>query len=150
MSSSPPTIIVVHAKEKRRKCSVNPLRGKQSFRFLKYPLTDPEPLDYYVRLGFGGPILSEADQDLGLLVLDATWRLVDGMERMFEDVPVRSLPAWKTAYPRLSKMHENPQAGLATIEAIFVAFRLLGRDTQHLLDDYPWADEFLRLNREWL
>jgi pre-rRNA-processing protein TSR3 len=150
MPSPPPTIIVVHAKEKRRKCSVNPLRGKQGFCFWKYPLTDPKPLDHYVRLGFGGPLLSEADQDRGLLVLDATWRLVDGMERTFENVPIRSLPASKTAYPRLSKMHENPQEGLATIEAIYIALRLLGRDTQHLLDDYPWADEFLRLNREWL
>src|SRR5690606_26974484 len=51
-----PTVIVVHPKEKRSKCSVEPLRGRDDFIFWTYPHRGPEPLTGYVRLGFGGPL----------------------------------------------------------------------------------------------
>jgi len=101
----------------------------------------------YVRLGLGGPVLSEADAACGLLVLDGTWRHVQPIERMFEAIPIRSLPPLITAYPRTSKVSADPDGGLATIEAIYAAFRLLGRDTTGLLDHYHWAAEFVELNR---
>ena len=144
----PPTIIVVHPKERRKKCTVELLRGNPGFVFWKYPKIGAEPLDGYVQLGFNGPQLSDADAGRGLLVLDGTWRFAATMEQEFADVPVRSLPPWKTAYPRVSKMFENPADGLATIEAIYLAYKLLGRDTSMLLDEYHWADEFRRLNGE--
>lgn len=143
----PPTILVVHPKEKRSKCSVEPLRGRPGFAFWKWPNRGPEPLDGYVRLGLGGPELSPADADRGLLLLDGTWRLASKMEPDFADLPVRGLPpGWKTAYPRASKLTEDPTAGLATIEALFAAFVAVGRDTTGLLDEYRWRDEFLRVN----
>jgi len=143
----PPTIIVVHPKERRSKCSVEPLRGRDDFTFWKYPNPGNEPLDNYVRLGFGGPIVSEVDDgDKGLLVLDGTWKLAGRMETAFEGLPVRSLPSTETAYPRKSKIQDDPHGGLATIEAIFVAYQLLGRPTESLLDDYYWRDGFLELN----
>ena len=143
----PPTIIVVHPKEKRSKCSVEPLRGRPGFVFWKYPRVGPEPLDNHVRLGLGGPLLSRADADRGLLILDGTWRLAEGMEAAFANVPVRTLPpTWQTAYPRTSKLFDDPLGGLATIEALFAAYTILGRDTTGLLDQYYWADEFLRRN----
>ena len=55
---------------------------------------------------------------------------------------------WKTAYPRSSKLFDDPDAGLATIEAIFAAYVALGRDTSGLLDSYHWSDEFLALNAD--
>lgn len=143
----PPTIIVVHPRERRSKCSVEPLRGREGFVFWTFPERGPEPLDEYVRLGLGGPLLSEADGGRGLLVLDATWRLAERMEREFADVPVRSLPECRTAYPRTSKTFEDPHGGLATVEAIWVACKLLGRDTDGLLAEYRWDDEFLARNR---
>ena len=146
----PPTIIVVHPKERTKKCTVAPLRGKDGFVFWKFPHQGAEPLDDYVRLGIGGPLLSPEDAESGLLVLDGTWKLAEKMERQFEDVPVRSLPAWKTAYPRTSKLYEDPGAGLATIEAIYAAYTHLGRSTGGLLEEYHWADEFLELNRDWI
>lgn len=144
----PPTIIVVHPKERTSKCTVAPLRGREGFVFWKFPNRGPESLSDYVRLGIGGPMLSSDDADKGLLVLDGTWKWAEKMEQEFADVPVRSLPEWQTAYPRISKLYEDPEAGLATIEAIYAAFAQLGRSTEGLLDDYHWAEEFLAINRE--
>jgi pre-rRNA-processing protein TSR3 len=124
------------------------LRGREGFTFWNYPRRDSDALTNYVRLGMDGPLLGEADRERGLLVLDGTWRWAAVMERDYEDVPVRSLPAWETAYPRTSKMFDDPSAGLATIEAVYAACHILDRDTTGLLDEYHWADEFLRLNSE--
>jgi pre-rRNA-processing protein TSR3 len=140
----PPAILVIHPREKRRKCSVEPLRGRPGFVFWTFPVRGPEPLDGYVRLGLGGPMLSESDAGAGLLILDGTWHLAGRMEGDFAALPVRSLPPVKTAYPRASKLFDDPGEGLATIEALYVAHRLLGRETDGLLDGYRWKDEFLR------
>lgn len=143
----PPTVIVVHRRENPKKCSVAPLEGREGFVFWRYPFATREPLPGYVQLGMNGPLLSEADADAGLLVLDATWRLAERMHKaQFSDVPMRSLPAWKTAYPRVSKNFDDPAHGLATIEAIYIAYRILGRDTTGLLDHYHWREQFLQAN----
>jgi pre-rRNA-processing protein TSR3 len=145
-----PTIIVVHPRENRRKCSVEPLRGRPGFRFWSFPQRGPEPLDGYFRLGIGGPPLGDADRERGMLVLDGTWRRAARMEPFFAELPVRSLPPWITAYPRVSKILEDPAEGLATIEAIYAAFVSLGRDPAGLLDHYYWASAFLERNRSRL
>jgi pre-rRNA-processing protein TSR3 len=140
------TIIVVHPKERRSKCSVQPLRGRDGFAFWKYPRRGAEPLDGYVRLGLGGPQLSTDDADSGLLILDGTWRYAAAMERDFAELPVRGLGPWQTAYPRTSKLFEDPAAGLATIEALVAAYIQMGRPIAGLLDSYQWGDEFLDKN----
>jgi len=61
-------------------------------------------------------------------------------------VPPRSLHGFRTAYPRVSKHGTDPENGLASVEALFVAHHLLGRPTDGLLDHYRWAEEFLQLN----
>ena len=145
----PPTITVVHPKERRSKCTVEPLRGRPGFVFWKWPRRGPEPLAGYVRLGIDGPELSSQDADRGLLVLDGTWKLASKMEPDFADLPIRRLPGhWRSAYPRVSKLTEDPASGLATIEAIYAAYRILGRDTTGLLDDYYWKEEFLSRNAQ--
>ena len=144
--SFPPTIIVVHPKEKRSKCSVEPLRGRPGFAFWKFPRRGPESLDGYVRLGLGGPTLSANDALRGLLVVDGTWRLAQKMDADFSDLPLRSLANWQTAYPRSSKLFDDPTAGLATIEALFAAYQQLGRPTDGLMDHYHWRQEFLDRN----
>lgn len=145
-----PTIIVVHRRERRSKCTVEPLRQQAGFEFWPYPQKEPKQPENYVRLGLGGPLLSPADRTSGLLVLDGTWRWAERMEADFENVPVRSLPAWQTAYPRVSKIHDDPAQGLATIEAIFAAYHHLGYDTTGLLDAYHWKTAFLELNAAFL
>ncbi len=143
---SPPTIIVVHPKERRSKCSVQPLRGREGFVFWKYPHRGVESVEGYVRLGLDGPLLSPADVERGLLVLDGTWRYAAAMERDYAHVPVRSLGSWQTAYPRTSKLFEDPAAGLATIEAVVAAYAAMGLPIEGLLDQYQWRDEFLNRN----
>jgi pre-rRNA-processing protein TSR3 len=150
MAEIPPTVIVVHPKERRCKCTVEPLRGRPDFLFWKFPHLGHEPPDGYVRLGLGGALLTPADAGRGLLVLDGTWRLAARMEAPFVGLPVRSLLPWRTAYPRVSKLFNDPPQGLATIEALFAAFTQMGRPTTGLLDGYRWGRQFLERNAEIL
>ena len=143
---SPPTIFVVHPKERRSKCSVEPLRGRDGFVFWKFPRRGPEPLDGYFRHGLGGPQLTTADAPNGLLILDGTRRYAATMERDYANIPIRSLGPWQTAYPRTSKLFEDPAAGLATIEALVAAYAQMGRPMDGLLDRYQWRDDFLKKN----
>jgi pre-rRNA-processing protein TSR3 len=46
----------------------------------------------------------------------------------------------------VSKQGTDPGNGLATVEALFLAYHRLGRPTAGLLDHYHWAREFLELN----
>lgn len=142
----PPTIIVVHPKEKRSKCSAEPLRPRADIRFWKFPRRGEESLDGYVRLGLGGEPLSPEHQSRGLLVLDGTWRLAGKMEADYADLPVVSLAPWQTAYPRVSKLFDDPAAGLATVEAIYAAYVQMGRDPAGLLDAYYWREAFIERN----
>jgi len=142
----PPTIIVRHPKERLAKCTVWPLRGREDLVFLSWPIRQALALDNYVRLDPEGPPLSPADRRYGLLILDGSWRWARRMAQDFQHVPTRSLPGYRTAYPRVSKLFRDPEQGLATVEALFLAYRILGRPTDGLLDHYYWREEFLRLN----
>jgi pre-rRNA-processing protein TSR3 len=141
-----PTVIVRHTRENPRKCSVFPLRGRPDVIFLNYPVSRRPALEGYVRLAAEGPALSAADAASGLLLLDGSWRWAAAMTRDFADVPPRSLSGWRTAYPRTSKLGTDPDNGLASVEALVVAYHLLGRPRDGLLDHYRWAAEFLAVN----
>jgi pre-rRNA-processing protein TSR3 len=145
---SPPTICVVHPRERRSKCSLEPLRDREGFVFWTFPERGEEPLEGYVRLGMGGPLIGPRDAAGGLLVLDGTWRLAAGMEADYSELPVRSLPELETAYPRSSKIFDDPAEGLASIEALWAAYRLMGRCGDGLLDHYRWAEQFLAANSD--
>ena len=142
----PPTVIVVHPRERRSKCSVEPLRDRPEFVFTTFPHAVPIDVTNYVRLGIGGRVLSPEDSDRGLLLLDGTWRLAARMEPFYSHVEVRSLPVIQTAYPRKSEVFADPSEGLATIEALYAALRILGRPTAGLLDQYHWKQLFLERN----
>jgi pre-rRNA-processing protein TSR3 len=100
----------------------------------------------YVRLSADGPDLTPADAGSGLLLLDGSWRRSESMTRAYHHVPPRSLHGFKSAYPRVSKKGTDPANGLASVEALFLAYHILGRSTEGLLDHYRWSEEFLRLN----
>ncbi|MCS6978158.1 MAG: hypothetical protein NZM31_14285 [Gemmatales bacterium] len=146
--SYPITIIVRHPNEKPVKCSVWPLRHRSDLLFLEYPPTQMPDLSGYVRLDPSGLPLSQADADKGLLLLDGSWRWAEVMTKRFSHVPARSLVGIRTAYPRASKTYPDPEGGLATVEALYAALRMLGRPTEGLLDHYYWAEEFQRLNKD--
>jgi pre-rRNA-processing protein TSR3 len=143
----PATLIVRHPRENPRKCSILPLSGRSDLQFLTYPVRQRPPLAGYVRLAAEGPTLSRDDADQGLLLLDGSWRWAGEMTRAFLDVPPRSLQGFRTAYPRVSKLGTDPDNGLASVEALYLAYHLLGRPTAGLLDHYRWKEEFLRLNQ---
>ena len=142
----PPTVIVRHAHENPRKCSVLPLRSRPDVIFLNYPVQEWPSLDGYVRLAAEGPELLTADAGFGLLLLDGSWRWAAKMTHDFLDVPPRSLTGWRTAYPRTSKLGTDPVNGLASVEALFAAYHILGRPIEGLLFHYRWAEEFLLAN----
>jgi rRNA small subunit aminocarboxypropyltransferase len=125
-----------------------PLKGRLDILFLNYPLKQKPPLADYVRLAIDGPPLASADADKGILLLDGSWRWSSPMNRDFVEVPARSLSGVLTAYPRRSKLGLDPEEGLASIEALFAAYVILGRPTAGLLDHYRWAEQFLELNRD--
>lgn len=140
-----PITVIRHPKERISKCSLRPLHGRPDIRFLKASEGFQfEAADYLV-LGMGAPELSPADGDRPLLLLDSTWRLLPQVEACLVGEPIRrTLPAGVvTAYPRVSKIDEDPMGGLASVEALYLARKLLGHDDPSLLDDYYWKDEFL-------
>jgi pre-rRNA-processing protein TSR3 len=140
------TIIVRHPKENPRKCTILPLRDRPDLVILTHPIRDPLTLEGYIRLAAEGPELSRADAACGILLLDGSWRRAGDMERAFQDIPPRALHGYRTAYPRVSKLGTDPDNGLASVEALFLAYHILGRPTEGLLEHYHWAEEFLRLN----
>src|SRR3974390_2518879 len=135
-STYPRTVIVRHPKENPRKCTILPLRDRDDVVFLTYPVKNPPDLGGYVRLAAEGPELSLADRDSGLLVLDGSWRWAAAMTAALADMPARSLRGFHPAYPRVSKQGTDPDNGLASVEALFLAYHKLGRPTEGLLKHY--------------
>ena len=146
------TVIIRHYRERESKCSLQPLVGRPGFRFLKATPSFTYHAGGHTLLGLEGPLLGPADRERPLLVLDCTWRYLPAMERQLQgEACRRTLPAGLvTAYPRTSKVFQDPDRGLASIEALFAAFILMGRPGDTLLDEYRWKEEFLSRNRDLL
>jgi len=144
------TLIIRHRRENLKKCSLRGLEGKEGYAFLTYP-KDPMPNDLssYFVLALGAPVLSEEDKDLALLLIDGTWRLASRIQKMLPAPFIaRSLPmGYLTAYPRRQEDCSDPTQGLASIEALYLAHKILGRPLEGLLDNYHWRDLFLERNR---
>ena len=146
-----PVLIVVRRGEDPAQCTVRPLRGTPGLDFLPYPLRRKPDLARHLLLAPDAPPLSPADAGRPLLLLDASWRHAAKMRRAIEPVEARSIPSgWQTAYPRRSKIHDDPETGLATVEALFAALCTLGVRDDTLLRSYAWRDAFLAFNRDWL
>jgi pre-rRNA-processing protein TSR3 len=150
MSVFPPTLILRHRKENLKKCSLRGLEERSDFLFFTYPKDPLPPLSEYILLTLDAPPLSITDCGYGLLLIDATWNYAAIMERQLEQPHLfqkRSLPpSLVTAYPRRQTGCLDPTRGLASIEALFAAYQLLGRETAGLLDHYPWKEQFFNLN----
>ena len=101
----------------------------------------------FILLAVDAPPLSIADQGKPLLLLDSTWRWLPQLDACVTGKPIRrSIPGGLcTAYPRVSKVFDDPANGLASIEALYVARKLLGDDDPQLLHGYHWKNEFLRI-----
>lgn len=66
-----------------------------------------------------------------------------------QSVACRSIPSgFQTAYPRCQNDCPDPSQGLASIEALYVAFYILGWPLDGILDGYHWKEHFLEKNKE--
>lgn len=147
MLSFPPTIILRHRKENLKKCSLRGLEQRTDMRFYTYPQQEAQPnLSQYVVLTLDAPPLTEEDQDRGLFLIDGTWRYAEKMfHSLIPPFAVRSLcTGVKTAYPRKQEDCSDPSQGLASVEALYLAYTILGRNPKGLLEHYHWKEQFIR------
>jgi pre-rRNA-processing protein TSR3 len=144
------TIILRHRRENLKKCSLRGLETRSDFRFFTYPQDMLPDMPSTILLKIGAPPLTKMDQNNPLLLIDGTWQLALHMEKsLTKGFIERSLPNhFRTAYPRRQTMCPDPETGLASIEALYIAFFILGRPLDGLLDQYYWKDAFLKLNPE--
>jgi pre-rRNA-processing protein TSR3 len=128
------------------------LEKRTDFHFISYPFQQLPHCDGYIMLVMeGAEALSFKDRDSGIIVLDSTWRYLPKMIKAVENrafCEKRVLPeGFATAYPRRQEDCEDPARGLASIEAIYIAYFLLGRPAEELLEGYFWKKPFLERNR---
>ena len=140
-------LILRDPRESAKKCSLTPLRGLPVVEFVSFRagleleaggrlLLDPE-----------APELGAEDAGRGLFVIDCSWRRLPKLaEAVRGEVVRRRLPPLVTAYPRVSRVFDDPEQGLASIEALYAATCILGRPDPELLDGYRWAERFLSEN----
>lgn len=146
-----PTLILRHRKENLKKCSLRGLEMRGDLNFYTYPNDKINFNSNYILLTLEGEELSLKDQDKGLLLIDGTWSYAKKMGESVEALGPwikRTLPkSVRTAYPRVQTQCDDPERGLATLEALFVAYTLLNRPTIGLLDNYYWKEPFLLTNK---
>jgi pre-rRNA-processing protein TSR3 len=136
--------VIRHPKERRSKCSLTPLEEREDVEFLRTRPGWSFDVSGFTVLALGAPELSIEDAGRPLLLLDSTWRLLPQIEAcLYGEGIRRTLPAVSTAYPRISKIADNPLGGLASVEALYLARLLLGERDDALLNAYYWRDAFL-------
>lgn len=152
MSTFLPTIILRHRKENLKKCSLRGLEGREDILFFRYPdqMGKLPSFEQYILLDLEAPPLSTSDASSPLLLIDGTWKYA---KKMVENLPSDALlirrslpPQYKTAYPRKQTDCDKPEQGLASVEALYLAYHLVGKETDGLLDHYYWKDGFLKIN----
>ena len=145
-----PVTIIRHPKERVSKCSLKALHDRASITFLKANKGFVFDATGFIVLSLNAPVLSIEDAGHPILLLDSTWRLLPQLAQCIQGEPLlRTLPSGvKTAYPRVSKIAEDPLGGLASIEALYLSLKILGKDDLSLLNEYHWRNEFLALLEE--
>lgn len=148
MKDYPNTIILRHRKENLKKCSLTGLETRDDMDFFTYPKDHLPEKEGYILLSLDAPELTREDKNYGIYLIDGTWKLAAKMDSTLPFSPIRrSLPKnFRTAYPRRQTGCIDPDIGLASVEALFIVYHILERDTTGLLDNYPFAEKFLELN----
>jgi pre-rRNA-processing protein TSR3 len=146
--------ILMDKRENPRKCTIHPIKDRSDF-YVRY-FSKNRPINAFgadCLLHVNGEDLSQIDvsglKSLGLI--DCTWKKVaPTMQRVAMPLPrlVRIPEGFVTAYARRNKEGNDPDAGLATIEALFIAAAFLGFWDESLLEKYYFKDEFLKQNEE--
>lgn len=146
--------VLVDKLENPRKCTIQPLRGREDFTFRFFSGNQPIP-------AFGADCLLHIDGEClsgvprgslrSLALIDCTWKKVPGvLQRLEKPLPrlVRMPDGFRTAYPRMNKEGLDPDGGLATIEALFIAAAFMGKWDETLLAQYHFKPQFLELNAD--
>jgi pre-rRNA-processing protein TSR3 len=140
-------LILRDPRESARKCSLTPLRGRERIRFASYDPARRVEAGGRILLHPEGELLTAADAGRDLLLVDCAWRRVERLLSTVDGELVRRrLPPLRTAYPRASKLFEDPAAGLASVEALYAALWILGEPRPELLAGYRWREQFLAEN----
>jgi pre-rRNA-processing protein TSR3 len=154
-------LVLQHHKENRKKCTVTAIQKRAD---VEVEVLRPGPAGHPPLVVEGGILLAvdapplvpadrtllEASPAARLVLVDANWVKVPAiLARLSSRGPLaaRSLPAdVRTAYPRRSKLFEDPAGGLATVEAIAAAMAILGAWDPTILEGYNWTNLFLERN----
>lgn len=151
--------VVLDWGETVNKCTIAPLAYRSDFRLIGVPRRGPlRSLRADWLLHPDGECITilrtqAAPATPTLAAVDCVWRrLPKLLERLPGTLPrlVRIPEGFVTAYPRKSEIDADPQAGLATIEAIFVAAALLGNWDTTLLSEYYFGRAFVERNARLL
>lgn len=147
--------LVVLDRESPRKCSIFPLKYRDDLIFISSEQILDEQIspDFflgYLFLHVDGTPLTEQDRSSPLLLMDGSWKRAQALSKLphVSNLPKRSLQGVSTSYPRVSKLYAMPPTGLATVEALYIARLIQGREDDALLLHYHWREDFIRKNQD--
>jgi pre-rRNA-processing protein TSR3 len=137
--------IIRHPDENLAKCTLEPLRHRTEFSFLTLSSSLEVEATGSIVLSVEAPQISSQDVGRSLILLDGNWKHVPKLKSCLRGSPIyRSLPPVPTAYPRRNDEGLDPAEGLASVEALYLALKLLGHDDASLLSHYHWREQFLK------
>ncbi|MEX1026321.1 MAG: DUF367 domain-containing protein [Planctomycetota bacterium] len=142
-------LILRDPRESLKKCSLTPVRGLPGIEVREWRIDRRFEVGRRLLLHPDGAELVPGDRELGLglMLIDCAWRRVPQLLGAVDgELVTRRLPPLATAYPRVSKVFQDPGAGLASIEALYAACAILGDVRGELLAAYRWRDAFLDAN----
>lgn len=165
--AAPPRLrheVLVDHRERPTKCTILPLAGHPDLIIVRSVAAGP------LAALTGGALLHPDGLDLaevaaarragGAQALAAPVRVVSAIDCVWKHLPallarlpsplpplVRIPAGFVTAYPRRNKQDLDPAAGLATIEAVFLAGAFFGDWNESLLSRYHFAAAFLAANQ---
>ena len=146
--------VLIDKQENPRKCTLTPLIERPDFRvryFQRNRTIAYLSADFLLHID-GKPLpelLGESKTANSIAVIDCIWRHVEGICNKIEKpwpTLARIPEGFQTAYPRKNKAGQDPEGGLATNEALFIAAAFCGHWDTSLLSDYYFAEEFLKIN----
>jgi pre-rRNA-processing protein TSR3 len=146
--------VLIDRGETPNKCTIAPLAGRADLRIcrtLHWEVSSP------VLLHPDGVCLSTVigkgqftEPPSGIAAIDCIWRRLPSMLQRLKTSPhpvyARLPDGLVTAYPRVSKVVDDPAGGLATIEALFAGAAMLGHIDPSLFSAYYFGREFVERN----
>ncbi len=151
--------IIIDHDETPNKCTITPLADRKDFKlFPVFGEGGIGPLSAPLLLHHEGECLTKVrssfDSVDAIACVDCVWRKLPRIIRKIrwtnetEPIRVKIPEGFKTVYPRVGLPNSDPDGGLATIEAIFVASALLGHWDATLLSKYYFGRKFVEVNAQ--